>query len=157
MLHVWIAEPNDKLTILQTVLGKPDPPSVTKQAESIIPASAKRCCQCGNAAAKPWPYFTLMGATSTENQMFYIAYACHGVAACKQKAIARVNETQKQFATTVAGGKARAGCTQCLKPVDKEMRCGRCKLVIYCSAACQKAHWPDHKGYCAAPPPAKKE
>ena len=30
-------------------------------------------------------------------------------------------------------------------------RCGRCKQVVYCSAGCQKAHWPQHKKSCQAP------
>jgi len=29
-------------------------------------------------------------------------------------------------------------------------RCGRCKQVTYCSAGCQKAHWPQHKKTCQA-------
>jgi hypothetical protein len=30
----------------------------------------------------------------------------------------------------------------------KRSRCGACKRVIYCGAACQKAHWKAHKGQC---------
>jgi hypothetical protein len=29
-------------------------------------------------------------------------------------------------------------------------RCGACKKVVYCGAACQKAHWPLHKAQCKA-------
>jgi hypothetical protein len=28
--------------------------------------------------------------------------------------------------------------------------CGRCHLVGYCCIDCQRAHWPEHKDYCAA-------
>ena len=27
-------------------------------------------------------------------------------------------------------------------------KCARCKLVVYCSKACQKRHWPTHKATC---------
>ncbi|EME83216.1 uncharacterized protein MYCFIDRAFT_45968 [Pseudocercospora fijiensis CIRAD86] len=29
--------------------------------------------------------------------------------------------------------------------------CGGCRLVLYCSGECQKAHWQDHKKYCRSP------
>jgi hypothetical protein len=29
-------------------------------------------------------------------------------------------------------------------------RCGACKKVVYCGAACQRAHWPMHKVQCKA-------
>ena len=32
----------------------------------------------------------------------------------------------------------------------KRSCCGRCKQVVYCSAGCQKAHWPLHKKICKA-------
>ncbi len=32
--------------------------------------------------------------------------------------------------------------------VDKTRKCSRCKQATYCSADCQKAHWPLHKKQC---------
>ncbi|KAF7188355.1 Zinc finger MYND domain-containing protein 10 [Pseudocercospora fuligena] len=29
--------------------------------------------------------------------------------------------------------------------------CGGCRLVLYCSGECQKAHWQEHKKYCKSP------
>lgn len=29
-----------------------------------------------------------------------------------------------------------------------KQRCGRCKLVVYCSKECQRAHWAEHKQSC---------
>ncbi|CAJ1961753.1 unnamed protein product [Cylindrotheca closterium] len=43
-------------------------------------------------------------------------------------------------------------CSHCGKQEPAEsishMSCSRCKLVHYCSKACQKAHWKHHKQYC---------
>lgn len=47
----------------------------------------------------------------------------------------------------LAETKLRQGCPACGKPGTK--RCSRCKLVFYCSAACQKVHWTVHKKECA--------
>ena len=30
-------------------------------------------------------------------------------------------------------------------------RCARCGRVYYCGAACQRAHWPEHKRSCGKP------
>ena len=38
-------------------------------------------------------------------------------------------------------------CAQCEK-ADAEKRCGKCKLIRYCSAECQKAHYAKHKPLC---------
>jgi hypothetical protein len=37
-------------------------------------------------------------------------------------------------------------CGKCESKAEK--RCSACFLVWYCSPACQKAHWPDHKATC---------
>lgn len=36
----------------------------------------------------------------------------------------------------------------CCGKRGKMLACSRCKLAWYCSAACQKVHWPEHKTYC---------
>ena len=30
-------------------------------------------------------------------------------------------------------------------------KCGRCRVVSYCSKDCQRAHWPQHKQFCQRP------
>jgi len=37
-------------------------------------------------------------------------------------------------------------CATCTKPANR--RCGRCKSMHYCSAACQSDHWKTHKPDC---------
>lgn len=39
-------------------------------------------------------------------------------------------------------------CHKCGRTPDTLQRCGRCKVVTYCSRECQKIHWKVHKKYC---------
>ena len=41
------------------------------------------------------------------------------------------------------GGCARYGCDK-----DGKLRCGRCKIVRYCSRECQRDEWRSHKLIC---------
>ena len=41
-------------------------------------------------------------------------------------------------------------CATCGDP--STTRCGKCHAVKYCSARCQKSHWPTHKAVCAVAP-----
>lgn len=58
------------------------------------------------------------------------------------------------LATTAAAaiGDATAACLHCGARAQTAgadlMWCGRCRLVRYCSRACQLAHWPTHKPQC---------
>lgn len=50
---------------------------------------------------------------------------------------------------------ASLSCKACgkVQPDDKPLaRCVRCKLVAYCSKACQTQDWPQHKSNCGPPP-----
>jgi len=39
-------------------------------------------------------------------------------------------------------------CARPTKAAGVMQRCGWCKVTRYCSTACQKAHWPDHRSAC---------
>ncbi len=41
-------------------------------------------------------------------------------------------------------------CSKCNKLAIAGSRCGGCQIVLYCNAACQKAHWREHKPACRA-------
>jgi hypothetical protein len=41
-------------------------------------------------------------------------------------------------------------CDVCWKP--SKTRCSRCKDAVYCSVACQRQAWPQHKLACQPPP-----
>ena len=41
-----------------------------------------------------------------------------------------------------------ANCRKETQPGVKLLKCGNCKAVSYCSAACQRAAWPGHKSVC---------
>eukprot|EP00727_Mastigamoeba_balamuthi_P011333 m51a1_g6822 hypothetical protein (296) ;mRNA; f:14950-15837 len=47
----------------------------------------------------------------------------------------------------VEGAGAAYACAWCLAP-SAPLRCSRCRGSVYCSAACQRAHWPLHKRLC---------
>ena len=54
------------------------------------------------------------------------------------------NNTNKSKNTTVAFYKC-AGCDNL--GADFKV-CSKCKMAKYCSASCQKEHWPEHKKAC---------
>ena len=44
-----------------------------------------------------------------------------------------------------------ARCDACAEPAATLKRCTKCRLVAYCSVACQRKHWPAHKPDCCLP------
>ncbi|GJE84500.1 zinc finger MYND domain-containing protein [Phanerochaete sordida] len=97
----------------------------------------------------------------------YVHLVCNSVVG---PCAARLRETADLFAEQSGGGPdphkrmpdrfapahrfppaASCLCCQAEQTVGKELkRCGACKLVRYCSAACQKEDWGRHKATCKA-------
>ena len=80
-------------------------------------------------------------------------------AALAQEAAAEEGAAERQLRLEVEAAEALAGracahlgCTTVLGPNATELirrkRCGGCRLVRYCSVACQTADWPSHKAAC---------
>jgi hypothetical protein len=42
-------------------------------------------------------------------------------------------------------------CASCAKTPGNPLRCGQCKISVYCSAECQKTDWPFHRRLCKPP------
>jgi hypothetical protein len=54
---------------------------------------------------------------------------------------------------------ALEGCTKCGKHRSASvelLKCARCRMTLYCSAECQKAHWKTHKPDCKQILPSKR-
>jgi hypothetical protein len=41
-------------------------------------------------------------------------------------------------------------CAACGKQALQMLQCSRCKAAFYCTAACQKRHWREHRAACGA-------
>ena len=39
-------------------------------------------------------------------------------------------------------------CLFCLKEVESDLKCSRCRTARYCNKECQKKHWGVHKNLC---------
>ena len=63
-------------------------------------------------------------------------------AAQSRSAVATATTTQAGACAACGGSSSPSGTAF--------MRCSRCKAVKYCSALCQRTHWPVHKASCAA-------
>lgn len=64
--------------------------------------------------------------------------------------IAGLSVEYNQFEQAFHAWKTPPFCPGCrAKPTNTVLRrCGTCLCAAYCSDACQKKHWPDHRDYC---------
>ncbi|KAI9010525.1 hypothetical protein DFJ74DRAFT_684809 [Hyaloraphidium curvatum] len=69
---------------------------------------------------------------------------------CRQRAVAAARELAGDGPEGFAEGSVCAWCPSFSTDGTRGMqRCGRCKPIRYCSAECQRAHWPENKAACA--------
>jgi hypothetical protein len=66
------------------------------------------------------------------------------------------SDDEKPVQSSKESEKAKAApekpvCHNCMKDIDRPLRCGICKKVSYCSQKCQKDDWSFHKRNCKKP------
>jgi len=73
----------------------------------------------------------------------------------------KTEKSTKEADAKAAAKPEKLHCHNCMKDIDKPLRCGVCKKVSYCSQECQKSDWSFHKRNCKKPeapkPKASKE
>ncbi|KAG2427924.1 hypothetical protein HXX76_011911 [Chlamydomonas incerta] len=106
------------------------------------PAPAKARGGPSLPARKPPPAPAAAGKTAAD---------AAGSADAATSAATTTSPTAKAAAPVAANLKSCGCCSQPLKAGGLPQRCGQCKAVYYCSSACQKKHWPEHKAACAKP------
>jgi len=52
-------------------------------------------------------------------------------------------------AAVLRDGQAESRCARCFRAPESPKRCGRCRTLVYCSPACQRDDWDDHRDECA--------
>ncbi|KAJ7159509.1 hypothetical protein C8R46DRAFT_1038815 [Mycena filopes] len=129
---------------------------------------AWQCCGCARRAAVEFAWFSIY----TELEKKYNRCSLK-IAACCAKCAPKIRKgslevmkehTQSGVNTSVrldniprpaALGAPSGACLVCHKEAEAETeavtmaRCGKCKLVRYCGAACQKEDWARHKTVCS--------
>lgn len=72
----------------------------------------------------------------------------------KPTCVAVIPKTETQADEIIQRSKLGRACslTTCkqAETVRVFQKCSKCKTVVYCSTACQTAHWPDHKLTCVS-------
>jgi len=77
-------------------------------------------------------------------------YECNAPLERIQQGYAPKNQRPPEFFEKVmcsGPGKPESGWSMCFE-TENLMTCSVCKTVYYCSAYCQKKHWPEHKKHC---------
>jgi hypothetical protein len=103
--------------------------------EGLIPDRANQGVQCGKPNTHTCSCF-VVNTCECLVCMYTVACQCDD---CK-------------FTRKCATKRSHRECTLCHTVAcisqPKFKTCGRCKSVFYCSAECQKKHWPAHRHMC---------
>lgn len=102
-----------------------------------FPFSQGKCCQCGETAH---PTFS---ETAVSLEFMRLRLYCSPL--CRHSANAKEAKMEPQKP------KSEAFCMNCSLHgtiVVGKKRCGKCKLIRYCSRECQKMDWPRHRKTC---------
>lgn len=96
------------------------------------------------------PVLKAHGAFFAESRTGPVFTSTHSV-----RATGAQKDVSREAAAAMAARTGACGNVACASRARGATRpqlklCGRCHLVGYCCIDCQRAHWPEHKDYCAA-------
>jgi ankyrin repeat protein len=72
-----------------------------------------------------------------------------GAATDARPPVIPADPTPRERAAASAGRYTPDRCGACGAVPDPPLRCAGCRALVYCSPACQKADWREHRGRCA--------
>lgn len=113
--------------------------------KTLFPSLCLQCPRCQTEMKSPDRFVT----SSLDTCPFNLITICCSLKCVQDtfKILRKVPNKAKKFGITV--GKCHA-CEYCGKMGEKHGKCGRCKVVYYCSKECQSADWKlGHKNQCS--------
>ncbi|KAI9016850.1 hypothetical protein DFJ74DRAFT_678623 [Hyaloraphidium curvatum] len=128
---------------------------VETQVRPILDQEMRRrhlpCLACGkqssiylgdiNLTAESWPPMLRWNAVPSCSNV-----SCLQALKKRIKGWTKRNEEESNLPTVT--GRSCGACGQLSMNKKDFQRCSRCKLVLYCSKACQAKDWPEHKKMC---------
>ena len=110
------------------------------------------CCVCPGGGITVLALHCMQGMSGGEMQQGHLCPRCSmllGQEACLTHSRTTLAcPIYLPYLQEISGGEVQQGhlCFFCGK--DGSKACGRCRHATYCSAECQRAHWPEHKNKC---------
>ena len=88
-------------------------------------------------------------STNSKPKMDFAKFINNGNIMTMRNRIPKYKEGVKELSKL--GYKLERNCRNCGKEsqhINRVLKCGGCKLAVYCSKECQKADWKKHKPFC---------